>query len=62
MDEDQSGLISTDELRATLRNMYGENISDEQVEEIIRRVDYDKNGEINYSEFLSATINETNLN
>ena len=42
------------------------NYTEEEIESIIRRVDYDNNGEINYSEFLSGTIdqkliNETNL-
>lgn len=29
---------------------------------IIKRIDYDNNGEINYSEFLSGTMREENLN
>lgn len=30
--------------------------------EIIRRVDFDENGEINYSEFVSGTLDRTLLN
>lgn len=30
--------------------------------EIIRRVDFDQNGEINYSEFVSGTLDRTLLN
>ena len=37
-------------------------MSDDNLEEIIKRIDYDNNGEINYSEFLSGTINEIHLN
>lgn len=32
-------------------------MADEELEKIVCKVDYDKNGEINYSEFLTGTIN-----
>ena len=37
-------------------------MDDAQLEMILDRIDYDRNGEINYSEFLSGTINEEHLN
>ena len=33
----------------------------EELDEIIRRVDFDKNGEINYSEFVSGTLDRNLL-
>lgn len=44
-----------------MKNINNEKYTDEQIEEIIKRIDYDNNGEINYSEFLSGTINEDHL-
>ena len=66
IDADHSGLISVDELMKAFRQVDVNNYTEEEIESIIRRVDYDNNGEINYSEFLSGTIdqkliNETNL-
>jgi Ca2+-binding EF-hand superfamily protein len=61
MDYDHSGMISVDELKVAYKKLNPE-INDDEIEEIIRRIDYDNNGEINYSEFLSGTINEEHLN
>lgn len=33
------------------------NMSNEEIQRIIREIDYQGNGKINYSEFLSATLN-----
>ena len=57
MDVDHSGLISIDELKTAYKQLHPD-FEDGQLELIIRRIDYDRNGEINYSEFLSGTINE----
>jgi len=59
IDKDYSGLISPGELKKALSHTV--DISDEDINKIIMRVDYDNNGEINYSEFLSSTIDEDNL-
>jgi len=34
-------------------------VSDPPPEEIIKRVDFDENGEINYSEFVSSTLDRS---
>ena len=61
MDEDQSGLISIDELKKAYCQIVPD-IEESHLELIIKRIDYDNNGEINYSEFLSGTLREENLN
>lgn len=61
IDVDHSGLISTDELKKAFHKIDLHNFSDEAFESMIKRVDYDNNGEINYSEFLSGTIDEIHL-
>jgi calcium-dependent protein kinase len=53
IDLNGDGLLSTDELRIAA---YKCGI-DIDVEEIIRHVDSDRNGFVNYSEFLTATVN-----
>jgi calcium-dependent protein kinase len=55
MDSDKTGFISASELHEALK-IRGADISDEQVSKIISEVDEHKNGKINYSEFLAATV------
>jgi len=55
IDEDSSGAISLQELHNAFRQA-GENRRDEDLDEIIKKVDFDQNGEINYSEFISGTL------
>ena len=52
IDIDYSGWISIEELKFALR----ETDDSFRVEKIMENIDFDKNGEINYSEFLAATI------
>jgi calmodulin len=49
-DRDENGLISAHEFR-TVMNRLGHNLSDEQIEEMIREADEDNDGFINYEEF-----------
>jgi calcium-dependent protein kinase len=57
IDVDYSGWISLEELKEALKGF--ENT--ERIEEIMKNIDFDKNGEINYSEFLAATIDRKHL-
>ncbi|CAI2365235.1 unnamed protein product [Moneuplotes crassus] len=52
IDIDYSGWISMEELKTALEDTEGSS----QIESIMDNIDFDKNGEINYSEFLAATI------
>lgn len=42
-------------------NKAGINISAEDLDQIIKSIDTQKNGQINYSEFLAATVNINKL-
>lgn len=55
IDEDSSGAISLQELQNAFRQA-GQARAEEDIGEIISKVDFDQNGEINYSEFISGTL------
>jgi calcium-dependent protein kinase len=55
MDTDFTGTISAHELEQAIRNM-GKEVTANEIDDIIKNVDYLENGRINYSEFLAATI------
>lgn len=56
IDLDHEGFLSNTELKKAFEklNIF---LSDEEVSKIIKKIDYDKNGRVNYSEFLMAAIN-----
>ena len=58
IDKDMSGTIEVKELQAALRNQSKDQqgISEEDVERIIKQIDYDDNGMINYHEFIQVTF------
>jgi Ca2+-binding EF-hand superfamily protein len=60
IDADSSGTITLAELSAAYQQAGSE--SPPNIIEIIKRVDFDDNGEINYSEFVSSTLDRTLLN
>jgi hypothetical protein len=60
IDEDSSGAISMKELHNAFKQA-GEFRRDEDINEIIKKVDFDHNGEINYSEFVSGTLDRSLL-
>ena len=51
-DKDCNGFISAAELRQALANL-GQKLTEEEVDEMIREVDFDGDGQIDYAEFLS---------
>jgi Ca2+-binding EF-hand superfamily protein len=62
IDVDHSGWISIDELKSAFKTIHTSgSFTDESVENIMRNVDLDHNGEINYSEFLSVTLDKKQL-
>lgn len=56
IDTDMSGIIEIAELKAALKTKPQLDMSDKDLDKIIKELDYDDNGKINYTEFLSATI------
>ena len=55
MDVDHTGIIEADELADALKSMKL-NISSEEVNNIINSINFKGNGEINYTEFIAATL------
>lgn len=55
IDTDNSGLIDTKELKDYIVKM-GDKVDNDQINTLMSELDYAGNGQINYSEFLAATI------
>ncbi|OMJ68149.1 hypothetical protein SteCoe_34487 [Stentor coeruleus] len=54
IDTNGDGLLSKKEIRKALESSTG--FSDQDIDTLIAKVDLDQNGKVNYSEFLTATI------
>merc|ERR1711869_45559 len=54
-DRDGNGFISAAELRHVMTN-FGEKLTDEEVDEMIREADVDGDGQINYEEFVKMMM------
>mmetsp|Transcript_38624 Transcript_38624/g.44250 ORF Transcript_38624/g.44250 Transcript_38624/m.44250 type:complete len:127 (+) Transcript_38624:601-981(+) len=54
LDKNKDGYITMHELKSTLKNFYNE----DELKEILQGVDTDKNGAINYTEFIAATLDQ----
>jgi Ca2+-binding EF-hand superfamily protein len=55
LDSDGSGMLEIDELTKAIRNSDVQ-ITEQEIKQIVKEVDYQGNGKINYSEFISSTI------
>ena len=58
-DRDRSGTITVSEMGQVLRAA-GQNLSDQEVGQIIRKVDKDQDGEISFQEFLQLMARRRN--
>lgn len=54
-DKDQNGFISAAELRHVMANL-GEKLTDEEAYEMVNQADSDRDGQINYKEFVKIMI------
>ncbi|OMJ67989.1 hypothetical protein SteCoe_34693 [Stentor coeruleus] len=63
LDTDNSGTLSAKEIKEGFRLLFGSEINDidTEVEKIMKQVDLDGSGEIEYSEFVSATLSRQQL-
>ena len=63
LDTDNSGSLSAAELKAGFTLLFGNEVNDidAEVERIMKQVDLDGSGVIEYSEFVSATLNRQQL-
>ena len=56
-DKDQNGFITSHELRHTMTNL-GENLTPEEVEEMIKEADLDNDQQIDYDEFMKIIMSK----
>lgn len=56
-DKDGNGFISAQELHTVMCNL-GENLSEEDIKEMIKEADLDKDGQVNYNEFVKLMVNK----
>ena len=63
IDSDHSGLISAEELKNAYQRMsqFQNFDSDVIIDKIMKNIDFDNNGSINYTEFLSGTLDRNIL-
>ena len=52
IDKDKNGFISSDELRNVMASL-GENLTDDELDEMIKEADIDGDDRVNYDEFLT---------
>jgi calcium-dependent protein kinase len=61
MDVNGDGKLSKEEIQNGYLQFFGRSLNDQEVDEMFAKVDADNSGEIDYSEFVVATMNENNL-
>ena len=63
LDTDQNGTLSREELKEGYTQLFGNSIEriDEEIDRIMAEVDINHSGEIDYTEFISASINRQQL-
>ena len=61
LDKNQDGYLQYDELLQGFTELYGEDHAKEEVDRIFALVDVDHSGEIDFSEFVTASVNKDNL-
>lgn len=61
MDVNGDGKLSKEEIKGGFGEYFGRSLNDQEVDEMFDKVDADKSGAIDYSEFVVATMNEKNL-
>jgi calcium-dependent protein kinase len=62
LDTNKDGLLQKEEIIAGFKEIIGEQVQDEEVDEIMAQADLNCNGEIDYSEWLVATLDRTLIN
>lgn len=61
MDKNGDGKLSKEEIKAGFSDYFDRSLNDQEIDEMFEKVDADKSGAIDYSEFVVATMNEKNL-
>ena len=58
LDKNGDGMLSKEEILEGYNEVFGIYINEEEVDKIFNDIDLDKNGTIDYTEFLMSTLNE----
>ena len=61
LDENQDGKLQYDEVLKGYTEFFGQDIAEEETKRIFALVDVDNSGEIDFSEFVTATVNRNAL-
>lgn len=61
LDTNKDGKLQYDEVLFGYAKYYGSEMAKEEVDRIFALVDVDHSGEIDFSEFVTATVNKSNL-
>nr|XP_034324176.1 calmodulin-beta-like isoform X1 [Crassostrea gigas]XP_034324177.1 calmodulin-beta-like isoform X1 [Crassostrea gigas] len=56
-DQDGNGFISPTELQSVMTSL-GETLSEEEIKDMIQEADMDRDGQVNYTEFVKVMINK----
>ena len=59
-DKHKKGQILYEELKQGLVQLKSSNINEKQIQDLFKNIDVDKNGKIDYTEFLAATLQKQN--
>ncbi|KAK2166448.1 hypothetical protein LSH36_39g12005 [Paralvinella palmiformis] len=54
--KDANGRISSSELHDVLRRLGDQDVSDEQIDDLIREIDLDGDGLVDYEEFVKVMV------
>ena len=57
-DEDESGTVTRDELKAVFEKMIGKKVTNAFADERLAEVDFDKSGEVEFDEYVHFMTNE----
>ena len=61
MDLNNDGMLSMDEIKAGYEKHFGTSVDDDEIRRMFKEIDADDSGAIDYSEFLMATMTESQL-
>eukprot|EP00347_Sterkiella_histriomuscorum_P012801 403367176 len=60
-DTNGEGYLSYDELKEALFTVKGVDMNEQELEELVQKIDADNNGKINYTEFLMVAMNQEQM-
>jgi calcium-dependent protein kinase len=61
MDKDGDGKLNKGEVQSGYKEYFGRELSNQEVDDMFKKVDTDGSGEIDYSEFVVASMSEKDV-